>query len=84
MFISLLTDLYRASGDRVREQEGLQMHNNFNQTLMKDLCMSNQLPEHNLISWTDGPLPSLETLKVQAAASSGANTSGGTNSASLS
>ena len=81
-FIILVpTDLYRATGDRVREQEGLQMHNNFNQTLMKDQCMSNQLPEHNLICWTDGPLPTSETLRAQATASAGSNSSAGTNSA---
>ena len=55
-------DLYRATGDRVREQEGSQMHNNFNQTLMKDQVLSNQLPEHSLIFWTDGPLPKIESL----------------------
>merc|ERR1711981_1539049 len=54
---SILKDLYRATGDRVREQEGQQMHSNFQQTLMKDQVLSNQLPEHSLIFWTDGPLP---------------------------
>ena len=38
------------------------MHNNFNQTLMKDQVLSNQLPEHSLIFWTDGPLPKVESL----------------------
>ena len=73
-------DLYKATGDRVREQEGLQMHNNFHQTLMKDQFISNQLPEHNLICWTDGPLPSQETLKAQVATSAGASVSGIANS----
>ena len=80
--IFILPDLYRASGDRVREQEGLQMHNNFNQTLLKDNFMSNQLPEHSLIFWTDGPLPTTEALKAQAAARAGTNASASTSSTS--
>merc|ERR1712241_1604223 len=68
---SILKDLYRATGDRVREQEGSQMHNNFNQTLMKDQVLSNQLPEHSLIFWTDGPLPKIESLGAQASSNTG-------------
>ena len=79
-YILISIDLYRATGDRVREQEGLQMHNNFNQTLMKDQCMSNQLPEHSLIFWTDGPLPKPETLSAQATTSTASSASASANS----
>ena len=67
--------MYRATGDRVREQEGQQMHSNFQQTLMKDQVLSLQLPEHNLIFWTDGPLPSSETLRGPASTGAGGNAS---------
>ena len=75
----ILIDLYRATGDRVREQEGSTMHNNFNQTLMKDQCLSNQLPEHSLIFWTDGPLPKVESLGAHGASNTGTSTSANTN-----
>merc|ERR1712018_826874 len=74
---SILKDLYRATGDRLREQEGSQMHNNFNQTLMKDQVLSNQLPEHSLIFWTDGQFPA-----VAAAPNSNADGSASSSSSS--
>ena len=79
---SFFVDLYRATGDRVREQEGSQMHNNFNQTLMKDQVLSNQLPEHSLIFWTDGPLPKIESLG--ASSNTGTSTSSNTNTGAIS
>ena len=51
------------------------MHSNFQQTLMKDQVLSLQLPEHNLIFWTDGPLPSSETLRGPASTGAGGNAS---------
>ena len=56
------------------------MHNNFSQTLMKDQVLSNQLPEHSLIFWTDGPLPKVESLGN----STGASTSSNQNTGALS
>ena len=44
--------------------------------------MSNQLPEHSLIFWTDGPLPTTEALKAQAAARAGTNAAASTSSTS--
>ena len=46
---------------------------------MKDQCMSNQLPEHSLIFWTDGPLPKQETLNAQANTSTSASASASAN-----
>lgn len=43
--------------DPVRENEALQMHSNFSQTLLKDHFQSSEMPEHALISWTDGQFP---------------------------
>lgn len=43
--------------DAVRENEALQMHSNFSQTLLKDHFQSSEMSEHNLISWTDGQFP---------------------------
>ena len=80
----ILIDLYRATGDRVREQEGSTMHNNFNQTLIKDQCLSNQLPEHSLIFWTDGPLPKVESLGAQASSNTGTSASSNTNVGTIS
>ncbi|TRY67660.1 hypothetical protein TCAL_05258 [Tigriopus californicus] len=54
---AILKDLYRMSGDHMREQEGLQMHTSYSQVLLEDHFRATQLPEHNLIQWTDGPFP---------------------------
>merc|ERR1719334_2859720 len=59
---SILKDLHRLSGDRTREKEGLEMHNSYSQTLLKDHFTASQMPEHNLIVWTDGLLPPLPPL----------------------
>uniref|UniRef100_A0A2H8TPW0 MAU2 chromatid cohesion factor n=1 Tax=Melanaphis sacchari TaxID=742174 RepID=A0A2H8TPW0_9HEMI len=50
-------DLYRMCNDPARENEALQMHSNFSQTLLKDHFQSSEMPEHALISWTDGQFP---------------------------
>ena len=55
------SDLYRMANDPNREQEGLTMHKTFSQTLLQDHFRASQLPEHNLIEWTDGPFPPLPT-----------------------
>ena len=47
---------------------------------MKDQVLSNQLPEHSLIFWTDGPLPKVESLGN----STGASTSSNQNTGALS
>lgn len=54
---AILKDLYRMCNDPVRENEALQMHSNFSQTLLKDHFQSSEMPEHALISWTDGQFP---------------------------
>ena len=69
------------SGDRAREQEGLQMHTNFSQTLMKDHFVAIEMPEHNLIKWTDGPLPPTETLRQSATGAGGASNTSQANTA---
>lgn len=44
-----ISDLYRLTGDLLREQEAIQTHSNFSQLLLKDHFQASQLPEHNLI-----------------------------------
>uniref|UniRef100_A0A224XKF9 MAU2 chromatid cohesion factor homolog n=1 Tax=Panstrongylus lignarius TaxID=156445 RepID=A0A224XKF9_9HEMI len=56
---AILRDLYRMCGDPARENEAYQMHCNFSQMLLKDHFQSSQMPEHNLIFWTEGDLPPL-------------------------
>ena len=46
-------------GDPTREQEGLAMHTNYSQTLLKDHFAATQLQEHQLINWTDGNFPQI-------------------------
>lgn len=59
-FILLIfLDLYRMSGDPNRENEAYQMHCNYSQTLLKDHFQATQMPEHNLIQWISGPIPSI-------------------------
>lgn len=57
IFKNVLLDLYRMCNDPVRENEALQMHSNFSQTLLKDHFQSSEMPEHALISWSDGQFP---------------------------
>ena len=59
VFSRIFPDLYRMMGDRAREAEGVETHNSYSQGLLKDHFFANQLPEHNLILWTDGPLPAI-------------------------
>ena len=54
-----LSDLYRMMGDRAREAEGTETHASYSRTLLEDHFYASQLPEHNLILWTDGPLPAI-------------------------
>ena len=44
-------------GDPGREREGMETHNNYSQTLLKDHFSETQLQEHQLINWTDGNFP---------------------------
>merc|ERR1719192_1282418 len=76
---SILKDLYRATGDRVREQEGLQMHTSFSQRLLQDHFRATQRPEHKLVQWTDGQFPA---VAVAAAANSNADGSASSSSSS--
>ena len=64
------------TGDHQREVEGQTMHTNFSQMLLKDHYAATQLPQHNLIQWTDGVFPQLP-----AASSSSASASASTSSA---
>lgn len=57
-------DLYRQFGDAPHEQESSHNHYNFSQTLLADHLNATQLPEHQLITWTDGPFPPIVTEKL--------------------
>ncbi len=46
------------------------MHANFSQMLLKDHFEASQMPEHNLIQWTDGNFPAVPD-KPSAAAAAG-------------
>ncbi|GLV40509.1 Mau2 sister chromatid cohesion factor [Carabus blaptoides fortunei] len=56
---AILKDLYDKCGDHIRESEAYQMHCNFSQMLLKDQYQASQMPEHNLIHWTQGNFPML-------------------------
>lgn len=62
-------DLNKACGNAMDAHEAAQMHQNFSQQLLQDHIEACSLPEHNLITWTDGPPP------VQFQAQNGPNTS---------
>uniref|UniRef100_A0A3Q3KBC9 MAU2 chromatid cohesion factor homolog n=1 Tax=Monopterus albus TaxID=43700 RepID=A0A3Q3KBC9_MONAL len=66
---ALLKDLNKALGNTMEAHEAAQMHQNFSQQLLQDHIAACSLPEHNLISWTDGPPP------VQIQAQNGPTTS---------
>ncbi|KAA0719559.1 MAU2 chromatid cohesion factor -like protein [Triplophysa tibetana] len=66
---ALLKDLNKACGNSIDAHEAAQMHQNFSQQLLQDHIAACSLPEHNLISWTDGPPP------VQIQAQNGPTTS---------
>ncbi|XP_036170881.1 MAU2 chromatid cohesion factor homolog isoform X6 [Myotis myotis] len=66
---ALLRDLNKACGNAMDAHEAAQMHQNFSQQLLQDHIEACSLPEHNLITWTDGPPP------VQFQAQNGPNTS---------
>ncbi|KAM9322338.1 MAU2 chromatid cohesion factor homolog isoform 2-T2 [Pholidichthys leucotaenia] len=54
---ALLKDLNKACGNTMDAHEAAQMHQNFSQQLLQDHIAACSLPEHNLISWTDGLPP---------------------------
>ncbi|XP_020669938.3 MAU2 chromatid cohesion factor homolog [Pogona vitticeps] len=54
---ALLRDLNKACGNAMDAHEAAQMHQNFSQQLLQDHIEACSLPEHNLITWTDGPPP---------------------------
>ncbi|MBN3285171.1 SCC4 factor, partial [Polyodon spathula] len=54
---ALLKDLNKACGNTMDAHEAAQMHQNFSQQLLQDHIAACSLPEHNLITWTDGPPP---------------------------
>ncbi|XP_017785266.1 PREDICTED: MAU2 chromatid cohesion factor homolog [Nicrophorus vespilloides] len=54
---AILKDLYRLCGDPSRESDAFQRHLNFSQMLLNDHFQASQMTEHNLIHWTNGPLP---------------------------
>ncbi|XP_069505213.1 MAU2 chromatid cohesion factor homolog [Ambystoma mexicanum] len=54
---ALLRDLNKACGNTIDAHEAAQMHQNFSQQLLQDHIEACSLPEHNLITWTDGPPP---------------------------
>ena len=58
-------------GDRAREAEGTETHAAYSQTLLGDHFYASQLPEHNLILWTDGPLPAIASRPAATAEASG-------------
>ncbi|CAG04866.1 unnamed protein product [Tetraodon nigroviridis] len=66
---ALLKDLNKSLGNTMDAHEAAQMHQNFSQQLLQDHIAACSLPEHNLISWTDGPPP------VQIQAQNGPTTS---------
>uniref|UniRef100_A0A9J8BGN5 MAU2 chromatid cohesion factor homolog n=1 Tax=Cyprinus carpio carpio TaxID=630221 RepID=A0A9J8BGN5_CYPCA len=66
---ALLKDLNKACGNSMDAHEAAQMHQNFSQQLLQDHIAACSLPEHNLISWTEGPPP------VQIQAQNGPTTS---------
>ncbi|XP_071513355.1 MAU2 chromatid cohesion factor homolog [Panulirus ornatus] len=61
---AILKDLYRQFGDVPHEQGSSQNHYNFSQTLLTDHMTASQLPEHQLIMWTEGPFPLPVTEKI--------------------
>ncbi|XP_018578267.1 MAU2 chromatid cohesion factor homolog isoform X1 [Anoplophora glabripennis] len=54
---AILKDLHRICGDSQRENEAYQRHVHFSQMLLSDHFQASQMPEHNLIMWTQGNLP---------------------------
>ncbi|EMP24107.1 MAU2 chromatid cohesion factor like protein [Chelonia mydas] len=50
-------NLNKACGNAMDAHEAAQMHQNFSQQLLQDHIEACSLPEHNLITWTDGPPP---------------------------
>ncbi|KAJ8029308.1 MAU2 chromatid cohesion factor-like [Holothuria leucospilota] len=72
---ALLRDLYHLAGDPAMESEGYNLHTTFSQQLLKDHFQSSQLPQHNLIQWTEGPIPPQHLRSNSANNSNGASSS---------
>lgn len=58
---AILKDLHRICGDTQRENEAYQRHVHFSQMLLSDHFQASQMPEHNLILWTQGSFPANTT-----------------------
>ncbi|KAJ8962557.1 hypothetical protein NQ318_000950 [Aromia moschata] len=58
---AILKDLHRICGDTQRENEAYQRHVHFSQMLLTDHFQASQMPEHNLIMWTQGNFPANTT-----------------------
>ncbi|XP_044265191.1 MAU2 chromatid cohesion factor homolog [Tribolium madens] len=56
---AILKDLYRMCNDPQSENEAYQRHVNFSQMLLNDHFQASQMPEHNLIMWTQGSFPNI-------------------------
>ncbi|RZC38375.1 MAU2 chromatid cohesion factor -like [Asbolus verrucosus] len=56
---AILKDLYRMCNDPQNENEAYQRHVNFSQMLLNDHFQASQMPEHNLIMWTQGNFPTI-------------------------
>ncbi|XP_044745228.1 MAU2 chromatid cohesion factor homolog [Coccinella septempunctata] len=54
---AILKDLYRICNDMANENEAYQRHVHFSQMLLNDHFQASQMPEHGLITWTQGNLP---------------------------
>ncbi|XP_022913885.1 MAU2 chromatid cohesion factor homolog [Onthophagus taurus] len=72
---AILKDLYQICGDPHREGEAYQQHVHFSQMLLKEHYQASKLPAHNLIHWTQGPVPPSIT---QPSSSSPSTSSAGT------
>ncbi|PIK54321.1 putative MAU2 chromatid cohesion factor-like isoform X1 [Apostichopus japonicus] len=72
---ALLRDLYHMAGDPTKENEGYHLHSTFSQQLLKDHFQSSQLPQHNLIQWTEGSIPPQHLRSNSANNSNGASSS---------
>lgn len=58
---AILKDLHRMCGDTQSENEAYQRHVHFSQMLLSDHYQASQMPEHNLIMWTQGSFPANTT-----------------------
>lgn len=54
---AILKDLYRMCNDTPRENEAYKEYVNLSQSLLSDHFQASQMPEHNLIMWTQDAYP---------------------------